>query len=543
MNILEKLAANLKKNFPTVMAVLGTLLMFLPSKMPEVKFLYIIGVWLWPFCLLYYGRFCNHRFYQPILFLCLCIGLNIRFFGVLGQGLEAESVILLIFASCAFWVPFAWDSVYCKSGSSFVYTLVFPVVYGTLNLILSACNIIPICNLAYAQYDNKPLLQVVSVIGEYGLTFLITWYASIAVYVCEKWKSGNGKLIGTIALSILVALHIGGAIRMCMADECNSTVRIAQAIGPKLNQVKGQWSVLPFERNLNSFENIARSAHMQKAQMLVFSEEAFTIDDVHEPEFVETAKRRAKEYNMHILLTLEVDDTDNSEGGRLFNKMMLIDKNGEVLEEYVKHNAVPVVESSEIVVGNGKIPTVPLDFDGQSYNVSFVICYDGNFSEYIRKMDPTTQLYFNPSWDWESINDFHYRTIGIRSVENGVNLMMTTYDGWSIITEPYGHELERNSIEKLGYEKVSVFNVPTCGFSTIYTKIGGSLNMVYPVASLFFIALGQKKRRRKFEIDDDESNDDEDDEDEKEEFRRWKREKRMKEKLEKSESQSETEEA
>lgn len=549
MNFLTKLMQLLKKNFPTVMIVLGCLFLCVPSKIPEVKWLYALGVWIWPFCYLYYGRFCNHRFFQPVLLAFLCIGLNIRFYGVLGQGLEAESAILLIFASCAFWVPFAWDSRYCKNGNSFVYTLVFPVVYGTLNLILSACNIIPICNLAYAQYDNKPLLQVVSVIGEYGLTFLITWVASIGVYVCEKWKRGNGKQVAIIVLAVLAALHIGGAIRMSMADECNSTVRVAQAIGPKLQQLKGaEWEVLPFERNMSSFNSIALSAAERKAQMLVFSEEAFTIMDVNESLFVENAKQKAKEYNMHILLTLEVDDTDESDEGRLFNKMILIDKTGKVIEEYVKHNAVPVVESMYIVVGKGKIPTVPLDFDGNTYKVSFVICYDGNFSEYIRKMDPTTQLYFNPSWDWDAINDFHYRSIGIRSVENGVNLMMTTYDGWSIVTEPYGHELERNSIEKLGYEKVSVFEMPTCGFTTIYSKIGGSLNLVYPIASLFFIALGQRRRRKLDDDDDDDDDenrsdailgdDDDDEENDRREFERWKREKRRRKKLQRDSSEN-----
>ncbi len=495
MTFFYRLLALCRKNVPLLMIVVGCVFIFLPSLFPDCKILYCLGVWIWPFCFLYYGRLSRHRFSQSILFIFLALGLNIRFYEVLGQGLEAESLLLMIFASCAFWVPFAWDVRYCRRESPFVYTLVFPVVYGTLNLILSACNVIPVCNLAYAQYDNKALLQIVSVVGEYGLTFLITWVASIAVYVCEHWRSLTGKRVAVATVSALVAIFSWGGLRIISAEDSLNYVRVAQATGPKLNQVKGEWEFLPFQRNLKSFDRIAKSARDKRAEMLVFSEEAFSIADTNEAFFVANAAARAKEYDFPILLALEVRDMDNSRGGRLTNKVVLIDRNGSVVSEYVKHNAVPVVETSEIEVGEGKIPTVSLEIGDNSYRVSFVICYDGNFTDDIRQMDPTTQLYFNPSWDWEAINDFHYRTIGLRSVENGVNLVMTTYDGFSLVSDPYGRELALTDINKVGYERVFITNVPTQSVETIYSRFGGTMNLVYPVASLFFIALGQRRRK------------------------------------------------
>src|SRR5438477_212327 len=33
---------------------------------------------------------------------------------------------------------------------------------------------------AYTQYENLPLIQLVSITGVYGLSFLMTWFASVA---------------------------------------------------------------------------------------------------------------------------------------------------------------------------------------------------------------------------------------------------------------------------------------------------------------------------------------------------------------------------
>jgi len=501
----NKLLETCRKNIPLLMIVIGCIFIFLPSYFPDFTLLYVLGVWIWPFCFLYYGRFSKHRFSQSILFIFLAVGLALRFYGVLGDGLEQESLLLMIFAACAFWVPFAWDVRYCSAKSPFIYTLVFPVVYGTLNLILAYCNVIPFCNLAYAQYDNKPILQIVSVVGEYGLTFLITWFASVAVYVCMHWRSVEGKRVGAGALAVLVALFCWGGYRMLDAEDGAKNLRIAQATGPKLYQMDGKWAHLTIDKNVESFNRVAKSARDKRAEMLVFSEEAFTIADTNEAFFVANASALAKEYDFPILLTMEVQDTDHNRGDRLSNKAVLIDRNGVKVAEYLKHRAVPVVETSELEVGEGKQPDLSIEIGDGKYQVSFVICYDANFTDDARAMSPATQLYFTPSWDWESINDFHYRTIGIRSVENGVNLVMTTYGGISLVSDPYGNEIAKNEVDQIGYEKVFVTNVPTNSVVTIYSRIGGTLNLVYPVASLFFIALGQRRRKDGEEEDEDDA--------------------------------------
>ncbi len=501
MEYLKRFCKFLSCNKPILMIILGCFFLLAPPFFSNIKILYILSVWIWPFCFLYYAHFSQKSYAQAVLLAFLVVGLSIRFHGVLGPDFEGAGGLFMVFTSCVFWIPFVWDSVYCHKESPFLYTLIFPAIFCTMNYILSACSVIPICSLAYAQYDNKPFLQLASVIGEFGLTFLITWAASIAVYVIEHWKKPEGKRAGLIALSVLILLHVGGAVCYSTWHEDQSTVKVAQAIGPKLDQDKSEWGILTYERNVESFEKIAIAAFEKGADILVFSEEAFTIEDLNEQRFMEHVREMARKFSLPVLLTLEVVDMDNNQEGKLINKAILVDKYGEVLAEYLKHNILPVVEVGSTVVGEGPIPAKVLALGNSSYAVSFTICYDGNFSEFVRGMDPTTQLYFNPCWDWKSINDYHYRTIGVRSVEMGVNLVMTTNDGMSLVSNSVGKEVSLAQIDQLGLDQILITEVPTKQTETVYSKIGGLLNLIYPVISLVFIVFGQRRGwRRKIKL-------------------------------------------
>lgn len=484
-----------KSNLPLLLLVVGCVFMFLPSMFPNMKLLYVTGVWIWPFCFLFYCRLSEHRFSQAILYIFLAIGLCIRFYGVLGVGLEKEGLVFITLLACLFWVPFAWDVRYCIKGAPFVNTLVFPTVYGTLNLVFSACDLIPMNNLAYAQYDDRALLQTVSVVGEFGLTFLITFVASIAVYVVMHWHSDKAKRVGLATLLVLAALHVWGVFQISR-DESSSTVRVAQAIGPQLEQRKdGSWSTLSYDRYVRSFNKMAESAYRERAEMLTFNEEAFIIADTNEGEFIAHATEYARKFNLPILLTLKVEDTDNSREGLHQNKAILIDGQGKMLYEYNKHKPVPLVESFDLDVGREKLPVIPLEIAGKTYIVSFAICYDGNFSEFFRPLDPSVQLMFIPSWAWEGINDFHYRTLAIRAVEHGVNLVVTSYNGMSFVSDEFGREVDRRGSGEVGYERIFITDVPTSAHATTYAKNGGFLNYIYLILSLMFIGLGARRSR------------------------------------------------
>ena len=85
---------------------------------------------------------------------------------------------------------------------------------------------------AYSQYGSLPLLQLVSVTGIWGLTFLISWLAPVVNQLWERGWSGSAVRAPAVLLvaAITAALLFGGA-RLAFAAPAAETVRVA-ALAP-----------------------------------------------------------------------------------------------------------------------------------------------------------------------------------------------------------------------------------------------------------------------------------------------------------------------
>ena len=85
---------------------------------------------------------------------------------------------------------------------------------------------------AYSQYGSLPLVQLVSVTGIWGLTFLVSWLAPVANQFWERGFSGSGVrgpamlLVGATTAALLF-----GGTQLAFAAPAAETVRVA-ALAP-----------------------------------------------------------------------------------------------------------------------------------------------------------------------------------------------------------------------------------------------------------------------------------------------------------------------
>ena len=91
-----------------------------------------------------------------------------------------------------FFVPFALDRVLTPRLGGFAGTFVLPLAFVTTELLTARLS--PYGSwgsLAYTQYDNLPLIQMVSVTGTAGVVFLMAWCAAVVNWAWEhrfSWK-------------------------------------------------------------------------------------------------------------------------------------------------------------------------------------------------------------------------------------------------------------------------------------------------------------------------------------------------------------------
>ena len=180
---------------------------------------------------------------------------------------------------------------------------------------------------------------------------------------------------------------------------------------------------------------------------------------------------------------------------------VLIDNEGSILSDYLKTNMIPVIED-DYKAGDGVIPCDHVTIDGQERYISYSICYDATFPTYIMTMDEKTDLFINPSWDWDEIEDLNYRLQAISAIESGVVLFKPTVDGMSIVTDPYGNLSYKESTLGGDYEDVRYVDVPGGRTDTIYSRVYRYIAPIWSFLALLILAyaavcrLGWVKEKR-----------------------------------------------
>ena len=83
-------------------------------------------------------------------------------------------------------------------------------------------------SIAYTQYGDLPLMQLVSATGIWGITFLITWFAAVVNWAWERdfaWPQVRGG--GVLYAGILAVVLLGGGARLALFPPQATLVRVA----------------------------------------------------------------------------------------------------------------------------------------------------------------------------------------------------------------------------------------------------------------------------------------------------------------------------
>src|SRR5919202_6897060 len=135
------------------------------------------------------------------------------------------SVLVVIVGSI---LPYAADRLLGPRMPGFASTLVFPVAQVSLEYLLSFGPTGTTNSLANSQYGDLPLMQLASVTGIWGITFLVGWFASVAGWAWERgfvWPRIRTGI--ALCAAVLVVVFLAGAARVALTSPGPSVVRVA----------------------------------------------------------------------------------------------------------------------------------------------------------------------------------------------------------------------------------------------------------------------------------------------------------------------------
>jgi apolipoprotein N-acyltransferase len=357
----------------------------------------------------------------------------------------------------------------------FASTLVIPLALVAFEYINTATNPMGSYGMtaAYTQYQNIGLLQLVSLTGMWGLTFLICWLGSIVNWAWENefdWvKIKRGVLLYT-GLILLVVVY--GEARLWFAPTPAQTVRVA---GINMVDWRANQSVMneAFETDIESFRQMMEERYQlyfdatirearAGAKMIAWAENAMTVIPEDEPALVTRLQALAKQEGIYLAAPIVEMTMD----APYANKLLIINPQGQVVLEHYKYGGASLEPGR--ITGDGILHTTQTPFGV----ISGIICYDTQFQQVVLQSGQNgTDILFTPSMTFRESDPMFAHLNVMRAIENGVSNVHVADGGLSVITDPYGRILAAVD-HYAGGERVLVAQVPTKGAWTLYPLIG-----------------------------------------------------------------------
>ena len=478
----------------------------------SVKWMFPPAAWIAPALLIVLMR--EFKLWRSLLW-----GFSVLYVSALIAGYQVMPFPTIIFLFIALvsslkqLIPFLLYRLVYRQTRGWYLTLIFPCLYVAFEYLNGFDGGGTWGSLAYTQVNNTPLMQLTSVTGPWGVTFLITWASSILA----EWYYGNRSLStvrmpAIIFLVVVSTVYLAGTIRINpFWQQEETTVRVVGITGQNLEMLQSTYEAVfgqrlevdlhqltqssPELQELNKglirfienpTDSIFRPTHSQMeafqdntlnivkkevdagAKIVALSEGLLFSTKATEHKLIEKAQKLSEENDFYFLLSMAtIIPGEVTMGSKyLENKALFISPKGELLNVFYKNKPVPLVEPS--IQGDGLIPVIETEYG----RVAISICYDADFPYLMRQAGKKeADIVLLPSGDWREISPYHAYMAKVRAIENGFSLLRPVSGAVSIASDYYGIIKGRNEFSPAD-ENVLVSHLPTKGVSTVYALMG-----------------------------------------------------------------------
>ncbi len=452
-----------------------------------------IATWLAPVFLIRFLRTQSKK--ALLIFLpVFTIAWIIMVYGLYSAMPAWVSVVSGLVYGIVFFLPFLADRLLTTKIEGFLGTLVFPLAVVTIEFIMSIPPANSWFSLAYTQYGNLPLMQLVSITGIWSISFLIAWFASIINWSWEqKFSLPKIKRGISIFISIIIlALLFGGAYLTFLPAD-SDTVRIAAItrsfdMDIEAKKCKKDVPCLQrlFNRSLNEFLEGSKQAVNAGAKIIMWQENGLAAYYYDEEEYIDKGREFAIREKVYLLMGMYMLSEDRTMDE---NKALLITPSGQV-SEYLKNHLTP---GDNHILGDSKVLIQDSDYG----RLGTIICQDTHVIPFVRQAGKANvDIMLIPNHNWESITPYVARMPSFRAIENGFSMIRADYHGLSTAVDYHGNILAQMN-DFTTEERIMIADIPKQGIKTIYSQIGDLFAWLCVLGFLIMIGLSFSKFKKK----------------------------------------------
>jgi len=389
---------------------------------------------------------------------------------------------------------------------AFFYLFFVPGLWVLLEVLRSSGFLgFPVGLAGYALTEILPMAQIASLLGVYGLSFLVIFINGLLFYVLQKNVS-NKKKVRWLLFGIIIILSSSLWGQKELGKSCQKNQIKVSIIQPNISS-KQKWDLSFIDAIITKHEDLSRSVLVDHPDLIIWPETAVPCFLFHEKrkDILDRIKTFAAEINVPMLTGSQDFKLDDKGGKHAYNIAVLFMPDSGAVEQYAKMKLVPFMEKApfRFLIPFLRKMGLPSIFEpGGKHTIfkvgdvhfSSIICFEGLFPSLVRQfVKKGAEVVINITNDAPSLGKmkFYYtinaQMLKVRAIENRRSFVRAANDGVSSVIDPFGRALK--AIEPFEEGALTVF-VPLNQQSSYYTR---NPHLMVSLSFLFFsLGLGLK---------------------------------------------------
>ncbi|MBS1821631.1 MAG: hypothetical protein JST61_06610 [Acidobacteria bacterium] len=337
-------------------------------------------------------------------------------------------------------------------------------------------------SLAYSQLGFLPFLQLSSVTGPWGMTFVLLLFSSAVAVAWHLWPCDRRKAqrVAATAVCVAVAVVALGAVRLALPEGATTRVGLVASDLKQNESVARPGS--PTQRLLGDYERAAEGLTARGAQAIVVPEMLGVALDGNSTATDAVMQSLADRSGATVVAGLIAVD-----GGVQHNEARVYAP-GTAVEGYYKEHLLPPGES-KTTPGTQRLT---LTRNAQLWGVA--ICKDMDFKNPARLYAREgVGLMLVPAWDFVVDRSWHGHIAVMRGVEDGFSIARAAKGGWLTVSDDRGRIVGEASSSAAPFATLLV-DVPAVHRWTVYQAMGDWFAWVaIALLALLFVQLARTR--------------------------------------------------
>ncbi|MCP4543340.1 MAG: hypothetical protein GY832_40010 [Chloroflexi bacterium] len=355
----------------------------------------------------------------------------------------------------------------------------------------------------YTQRGIPVIMQLASITGLWGITFLTNWFASVINWAWEQDFDWVQVRRGVVAYTAVLLLVVGyGAGRLLFAPEPEETVTVASFTveethaGELFALLEEDEAVFREKTTAVHAAYLAQTVQAARdgAKIVMWPEQAGFGMEEDVLALIEQGQAIARDEEIYLAMPVFTIFPDRD---RLIeNKLFIADPHGEIVIEHVKYGG-NAIEGT--LPGDGILQTVETPYG----TLSGIICWDTDYQWVVTQAGRNgVDILLSPSLVWKEMGPMHAAMATFRAVENGVTIVRQEDQGLSLVIDSYGRTIA--TADHFAGERTMQVQVPIASsVTTVYPVIGdvvGQLAGVGFVGMAIWAIIAKIRAKRKMSV-------------------------------------------